>query len=104
MDALDEYHALGQEEEDQERLNFLLAKLIGLQKEVVFSLLATSRPMTGIISQFENCILKDIAASENDIRSYVDARMPYFGRDKIAKYPELQNSMRSEVPKAAGGM
>ena len=104
MDALDEYHALSQGEKDRERLNFLLAKFFELQKEEAFNLLATSRPITSIILQFEDCILKHIAASEDDIRSYVDTRMLHFRGVKISKHPKLQILMRSEVPKAASGM
>jgi len=104
MDALDEYHALSQGEKDQERLSFLLAKLFELQKEEAFNLLATSRPITSIISQFEDCILKHIAANEDDIRSYVDTRMLYSAELKFQKNPKLQILIRSEVPKAAGGM
>jgi hypothetical protein len=95
IDALDECQVF---------CNILLSAMFALQAQTQINLFATSRPIPEIMSHFEGCIWKDIRAQDNDVLSYVNERMSHLRRPRISKYPDLQNAIRREVVKAAGGM
>ncbi|KAF2800927.1 hypothetical protein K505DRAFT_355332 [Melanomma pulvis-pyrius CBS 109.77] len=92
LDALDEYHA-----STPAGVNSLLASLFDLHTKRRFNLLATSRPITAITSKFEGCMSKDIRANEDDVRSYVNSRMPELLQSRIHKYPDLQKFLLARL-------
>ncbi|KAH0551529.1 hypothetical protein GP486_007255 [Trichoglossum hirsutum] len=99
IDALDEYHA-----SDSGGLKKLLSGVIGLQHQSRLNLLATSRFVTEITSQFEGCILKEIQAQDDDVLRYVNGRIPQLLRSQISKHPDVQDTIRRAIAKAADGM
>jgi hypothetical protein len=71
------------------------------------NLFATSRFVSEIISQFEGCISKEIRAQDDDVLRYVNGRIPQLLRSRISKYseyPDLRNTIRSDIVKAVDGM
>jgi hypothetical protein len=102
VDALDEYHVSNSEGQKK-----LLSDIFNLQYQAQVNLFATSRFISEIISQFEGCLSKEIRAQDDDILKYINGRMPQLLRSKISKCPEytgLQNTIRSDIVKAADGM
>jgi Cdc6-like AAA superfamily ATPase len=102
IDALDEYHISNSGEQKR-----LLSEMFSLQGQVSLNLFATSRFVSEITSQFEGCISKEIRAQDDDVLRYVNGRMPQLLRSRISKhteYPDLQNTIRSDIVKAVDGM
>ncbi|KAF1956199.1 hypothetical protein CC80DRAFT_472913 [Byssothecium circinans] len=99
LDALDENYA-----SDAARLKRLVQDLLRLQQSCKFSLLATTRDISDITLLFEGCIRKDIRAHEEDVKAYIESRMVELYKGLLSKYPEIENLVRSEVPKATDGM
>ena len=98
IDALDECHV------SNEGRDRLLSVVFSLQTQAQTNVFVTSRFVPEIMSQFEGCISKEIRAKDDDILKYIDERISQLLRSRISKYPELQNSIRSEVVKAVDGM
>jgi hypothetical protein len=98
IDALDECHV------SNEGRNRLLSVVFSLQAQAQTNVFVTSRFIPEITSQFEGCIWKEIRAEDDDILKYINGRIPQLLRSRISKYPDLQNSIRSEVVKAVDGM
>jgi len=102
IDALDEYHVSNSG--GQKRL---LSEVFRLQGQAQLNLFATSRFVSEIISQFEGCISKEIRAQDDDVLRYVNGRISQLLRSRISKhteYPDLQNTIRSDIVKAVDGM
>ena len=102
IDALDEYHV-----SNSRGQKTLLSEVFRLQNQLHVNLFATSRYILQIMSEFNECLRKDIRAQDDDISSYVDMQIPQLLRSRISKhedYPKLQHMIRSEVVKAADGM
>ena len=97
IDALDECQV---SDEGQSRL---LSELFSVQIQEV-NLLVTSRPLPEIVSQFGGCILKEIRARDDDVRRYINGRIPRLLRSQISKYSDLQDTIRGKVMKAADAM
>jgi hypothetical protein len=98
IDALDECQAF-----DGNRDKFL-AKIFDLQVKAKASLFAISRFIPEIVRQFERNVSLEIRASDNDIRRYLDARIPQLLRSGISKYATLQDTIRKEILNAVDGM
>jgi hypothetical protein len=98
IDALDECHV------SNEGRDKLLSIVFSLQVQAQTNVFITSRFIPEIMSQFEGCMSKEIRAKDDDILKYIDERIPQLLRSRISKYPDLQNSIRSEVVKAVDGM
>jgi hypothetical protein len=99
IDALDEYHI-----SNNERLNRLLSEVFGLQEQTEVNFFATSRPISEITSQFDGCICKEIRAQDDDILCYINGRIPKLLRSHISKYPQVQDTIRSDILRAVDGM
>lgn len=99
IDALDEYHV-----SNSEGLNRLLSEVFTLQDQTEVNFFATSRSISEITSQFDGCICKEIRAQDNDILCYINGRIPRLLRSHISKYPQIQDTIRSDILKAADGM
>ena len=99
IDALDEYHV-----SNNEGLNRLLSEVFNLQDQTEVNLFATSRYVEEIISQFKRCMLKEIRAQDDDILRYVNVQIPQLLRSQISKHPEVQDTVRKDIVKAADGM
>ncbi|KAI9783411.1 MAG: hypothetical protein M1839_003946 [Geoglossum umbratile] len=99
IDALDEYHA-----SNNGGLQRLLSEVFSLQHQSQLNLLATSRFVAEISSQFEGCVLKEIQAQDDDVLRYVNGRIPQLLRSQISKHPDIQDTIRRAIVKAADGM
>jgi Cdc6-like AAA superfamily ATPase len=99
IDALDEYHV-----SNNEGLNRLLSEVFNLQDQTEVNLFATSRSISEITSQFDACICKEIRAQDDDILLYINGRIPKLLRSHISKYPQVQDTIRSDILKAVDGM
>jgi hypothetical protein len=99
IDALDEYHV-----SNNEGLNRLLSEVFSLQDQTEVNLFATSRSISEITSQFDGCICKEIRAQDNDILRYINGRIPKLLRSHISKYPQVQDTIRSDILRAVDGM
>ncbi|KAI9773365.1 MAG: hypothetical protein M1840_007580 [Geoglossum simile] len=99
IDALDEYYAL-----NNEGLKRLLSGVFSLQHQSQLSLLATSRSVAEITSQFEGCISKEIQAQDDDVLRYVNEQIPQLLRSHISRHPDVQIAIRGAIVKAASGM
>ena len=99
IDALDEYHA-----SNNEGLNRLLSEVFSIQDQTEVNLFATSRSISEVTSQFDGCICKEIRAQDNDILRYVNGRIPKLLRSHISKYPQVQDTIRSDILRAVDGM
>jgi Cdc6-like AAA superfamily ATPase len=98
IDALDEYHAL-----NIEGLRRLLSGVLTLQHQTPLNLLATSRFVAEITSQFEGCLLKEIQAQDDDVLSYINGRIPQL-LSHVLEHPDIQDTIRRDIVKAADGM
>ncbi|KAJ5744091.1 hypothetical protein N7533_008961 [Penicillium manginii] len=97
IDALDECHI------PDGRLSRFLSEVFYLQKKSAVNVLATSRPIPEIEMKFQGHPSKNISASEEDIRKYIDnnlTRIPSFALE----YPTLQELIKTEIVAAAGGV
>ena len=99
IDALDENH--GSNRDGQSRL---LSAVFNLQNQTQLNLFATSRYVEEITSQFKRCMLKEIRAQDDDVLRYVNMRIPQLLRSQISKHPEVQDTVREDIVKAADGM
>jgi hypothetical protein len=99
IDALDEYHI-----SNNEGLNRLLSEVSSLQDQTEVNFFATSRFISEINSQFDGCICKEIRAQDNDILRYINGRIPKLLRSHISKYPQVQDTIRSDILRAVDGM
>jgi hypothetical protein len=97
-DALGEYYASNNEGEKR-----LLSRVFSLQHQTQLNLLATSRFVEEITSQFEGCTIKEIRAQDNDVLRYVNeriSRLPW----QASEDPHVQDTIRRDIVKAADGM
>jgi Cdc6-like AAA superfamily ATPase len=102
IDTLDEYHISNNK--GQQRL---LSEVFSLRDQAQINLFATSRFVSEITSQFKGDISREIRAQDEDILSYVNGQISQLLRSRISKYPEypdLKNTIRSEIVKAVNGM
>jgi len=99
IDALDEYHA-----SNNKGLKRLLSGVFSLQHQSRLNLLVTSRFVAEITSQFEGCVLKEIQAQEDDVLRYVNGRIPELLRSQVSKHPDIHDTIRRGIVKAADGM
>jgi hypothetical protein len=93
IDALDEFQA-GAE---------LVATVLDLQKDSKFNLLATSRPIPEISSQFVDASVMDIRASHQDIYAYLEThirQLPGFVRTNV----KLQEEIKTSILRLVQGM
>jgi len=99
IDALDECYELKGDGD-----NGLLSAVSNLQNQTPLHLFATSRHVEKITSRFRGCMFKEIRAQDDDVLRYVNARMPQLLQSQISKHPEVQDTVRKNITKAAGGM
>ena len=95
IDALDECQA-----SDGDRMR-LLSEIFSLQAKTGANLFVTSRFIPEIMKKFEGIIVLEIRASDEDVSRYVEGRM---SQSIISEYPGLQDTIRTEIVKAADGM
>jgi hypothetical protein len=98
IDALDEYHSSNSEEQKR-----LLSEVFSLQRQTQLNLLATSRFVEEITSQFEGCTLKEIRAQDYDVLCYVNERIPRLP-SQVSEDLHVQDTIRRDIVKAADGM
>jgi hypothetical protein len=98
IDALDECTNTDRSREH------LLREIFNLQNQTTISLFATSRFIPEIEKEFEGSISLEIRASDEDVRRYLDERIPQLLRSSISKYADLQDIIRREILKAVDGM
>jgi len=97
VDALDECQIT-----DRCRSKFL-SEMFNLQARTGANLFATSRPILDIEREFKGCVSRDILASDEDVRRYLDghlSQLPAF----ISKRPDLQKEIKNEITQAVEGM
>ena len=97
VDALDECQIT-----DRCRSKFL-SEMFNLQARTGANLFATSRPILDIEREFKGCVSRDILASDEDVRRYLDghlSQLPAF----ISKWPDLQKEIKNEIIQAVEGM
>lgn len=94
VDALDEC-----QESNNCRMRFIEGLFILQQWGA--NIMATSRPITDVTDKFEKSTWLEIRASDDDIRTYVDAQISY-GRSKILL--EMRAEASIGIAKAADGM
>ncbi|KAJ5936943.1 hypothetical protein N7466_003393 [Penicillium verhagenii] len=98
IDALDEFYTSNSE------IDMLLTELFRVQKSTALNLFATSRNIQNVTSHFEDCILKEISAQNDDILRFVDGQIPRLRLPQLSKYPAVQDSIRHTIIESAGGM
>lgn len=97
IDALDECQATG-----GCRTRFL-SEIFNLQAKCGASLFATSRLIPEISEKFEQSIILEIRASEEDVQKYVDShmsRLPSF----VGRSLDLQEEIKTHIVDAVDGM
>lgn len=97
VDGLDEYQASGG------CLSAFLSEIFSLQARVGVSFFATSRPIPNIEEKFKGCLVREILASEEDIRRYVDGHMSQLPNFVLMR-PDLQEEIKTEITRAVEGM
>jgi NACHT domain len=99
VDALDECT-----EVDRTR-DLLLSELIHLQNQskTVVCLLATTRFITEILDQFENCVKLEIRATEHDVSRYLDSQILRLA-PCVARRKDLQDEIKTKIIEAVDGM
>jgi hypothetical protein len=97
IDALDECHIT------DGRLSRFLSEVFYLQKKSAVNVLATSRPIPEIEMKFQGHPSKNISASEEDIRKYIDNNLTLIPSFAL-EYPTLQELIKTEIVAAAGGV
>jgi predicted ATPase len=95
IDALDEYQA-----SDGDRMR-LLSEIFSLQAKAGVNLVATSRFIPEVMKEFEGSTVLEIRAKDEDVLRYVDKWM---SQSTISNRPDLQDTIRTEMVKAADGM
>lgn len=106
IDALDEYYASSTEGQEEllNKVFYLQDKYKNLQGKYKLNVFATSRLVPEVMRRFEGCASKEIRAQDDDIESYINARIPQLLLSQISKHPSVQDSIRRDIIKAAGGM
>ena len=97
VDALDECQIT-----DRCRSKFL-SEMFNLQARTGANLFATSRPILDIEREFKGCVSREILASNEDVRRYLDghlSQLPAF----VSKRPDLQEEIKNEITQAVEGM
>jgi DNA polymerase III delta prime subunit len=96
VDALDELHP-------DERAS-LTSALFSIQRgKADFRILATSRIIPEIVSEFKDAQHLEIRASEEDISTYLDGKMPGLPLF-VRRNPELQEEIKSKINMAVDGV
>lgn len=80
-----------------------LSKIFNLQTNTGVKLFATSRPIPDIEREFRGCLSRDILASDEDIRRYLDSHMSQLLSFVLSR-PKLQEEIKSEIIRAVKGM
>lgn len=97
VDALDECQIT-----DRCRSKFL-SEMFNLRARTGVNLFATSRPILDIEREFKGCVSREILASDEDVRRYLNghiSQLPAF----ILKRPDLQEEIKNEITRAVEGM
>lgn len=80
-----------------------LSEVFCLQSKAEVNIFATSRFIPEIMERFQDCLCKEIQATDDDIRRYLNGHMselPSF----VARRTDLQDEIRTSIAKAASGM
>jgi Cdc6-like AAA superfamily ATPase len=80
-----------------------LSSILSLQARTGARLFATSRPMPDIEKEFKNCLSREILASDEDIKAYLNGHMSQLPKFVLSK-PKLQEEIATEIVKAVEGM
>ncbi|KAF2093898.1 hypothetical protein NA57DRAFT_80901 [Rhizodiscina lignyota] len=100
LDALDEYHALSNGD-----LRTFLTQILALGSATSVNILATSRPIEDIRSQFDGaCLVQEIRAHKDDLLHYVHERILELLRGRFKDLPDLEMDIVTCVSDAAAGM
>lgn len=97
VDALDE------SQPSDGSVSKLLSYIFGLQANTATNFFATSRPIPGIEVQFKACLRRDILASEEDVRKYLDGHMSGLPTC-VSGNLEIQDKIKTEIASAVEGM
>jgi hypothetical protein len=97
VDALDECQV-----SDGCRSRFL-SHIFNLQAKTGAKLFATSRPIPDIEREFKGCLSREILASDEDIRRYLDSHMSQLPSFVLSR-PKLQKEINTEIVRAVEGM
>jgi Cdc6-like AAA superfamily ATPase len=98
VDALDECQG-----SDKCRSKFL-STIFNLQaKAAGAKLFATSRPIPDIEKEFKGCLSREILASDEDVRRYLDGHMSQLPTFVLSR-PNLQEEIKTEIIRAVEGM
>lgn len=99
VDALDELVS------SNETRRWILNTLFRLQKTCPISFLATSRPVSDIVNNFQQISNKclEIRASDDDVRSYIDGRLDNL-RSFASEDFELRDNIKEKVVGVVNGM
>lgn len=81
----------------------LLPDLFDLQMHCKLNLLATSRPIPDIISQFEKAQVNEVRASKEDVGEYLDAHIRRLPRS-VTSNPVLQAEVKTTIIQSVEGM
>lgn len=95
IDALDELS-------DFYRSKFISA-IHSLRKKTRAKFFVTSRPIPDMGKIFQPCLSREIAASNEDVRTYLNGHMSLL-RKFVLNRPELQEEIKTEITKAVEGM
>lgn len=97
IDALDECQT------SSSCLARFLSEVFYLQSKAEVNIFATSRLIPEIVERFQDCLCKEIQATDDDIRRYLDGHMPELP-SFVARRPDLQDEIRTSITEAASGM
>ncbi|PON28597.1 AGC/PKA protein kinase [Trichoderma gamsii] len=81
----------------------LLSYIFDLQANSVTNLFATSRPIPDIEGQFKTHLRREISATNEDVRTYLDGHMSDLPRC-ILNRPDIQEKIKTEIASAVEGM
>lgn len=81
----------------------MLPKLLELQKQARFSLLATSRFIPDIVTRFREAAVQSILASRDDVESFVEAQLYRLPR-LVTSNPKLQEEVKLKIVASVQGM
>jgi hypothetical protein len=77
--------------------------MFSLQENCGVNIFATSRFLPEITGQFSGSVTLEIRASSEDIRTYIDGQISHLP-SFVARNPDLQNDIKTEIVKAIDGM
>lgn len=83
--------------------SMLLSYIFDLQANTVTNLFATSRPIPDIEAQFKTHLRREILATHEDVRTYLEGRMSDLPRC-ILNRPDIQEKAKTEIASAVDGM